>query len=108
MFIETRFPNLLSPVRAAFVERLLQNTRKLPKLTPMDHDVNLTYFEGTEFRIPLLNLFKRYDQKVGQPLKPLFRFIIGPNFVLSLEENYGEIFTSIQNRPRNAQGRINC
>ena len=35
MFIETCFPNLLSPVRAAFVVRLLQNTRKLPKLTPM-------------------------------------------------------------------------
>lgn len=182
----------------------------------MDHDVNLTYFQGAELRIPLLNLFKKYDQKVGQPpgtlvylgeeptepvritiidydetrlqeqevqtveacvpfidtetvtwiqiegihevpiieeigecfgvdpllledlmnptqlpkieiredyvfilLKSLdyntasatvsrkqISFIIGPNFVLSLQENYSEIFTSIQNRLRNAQGRI--
>ena len=181
-----------------------------------DHDVNLTYFKGAELRIPLFNLFKRYDQKVGQPpgtlvylgeeptepvritiidydetrlqeeevqtveacvpfidtetvtwiqiegiheipiieeigqcfdvdpllledlmnptqlpkieiredyvfilLKSLnydtasatvsrkqISFIIGPNFVLSLQENYSEIFTSIQNRLRNAQGRI--
>ena len=32
--------------------------------------------------------------------------IIGPNFVLSLQENYSEIFTSIRNRLRNAHGRI--
>ena len=32
--------------------------------------------------------------------------IIGPNFVLSLQENRSEIFTSIRNRLRNAQGRI--
>ena len=32
--------------------------------------------------------------------------IIGPNFVLSLQENHSKIFTSIQNRLRNAQGRI--
>ena len=32
--------------------------------------------------------------------------VIGPNFVLSLQENYSEIFTSIHNRLRNAQGRI--
>ena len=33
-------------------------------------------------------------------------FIIGSNFVLSLQENHSEIFTSIRNRLRNAQGRI--
>ncbi len=32
--------------------------------------------------------------------------IIGPNFVVSLQENYSEIFTSIRNRLQNAQGRI--
>ncbi len=32
--------------------------------------------------------------------------IIGPNFVISLQENRSEIFTSIQNRLWNTQGRI--
>lgn len=32
--------------------------------------------------------------------------VIGPNFVLSLQENYSEIFASIHNRLRNAHGRI--
>ena len=31
--------------------------------------------------------------------------VIGPNFVLSLQENYSEIFKSVQNRLRSAQGR---
>ena len=50
MFIETRFPNLRSPVRAACLERLLQNTRKSPKLTPMVRfatGVPTRYWEGT-------------------------------------------------------------
>ncbi len=47
-----------------------------------------------------------YDTEASSVSREQISLIIGPNFVLSLQENYSEIFTSIQNRLRNAQGRI--
>ena len=47
-----------------------------------------------------------YDAAASSVSREQISLIIGPNFVLSLQENYSEIFTSIQNRLRNAQGRI--
>ena len=35
MFIDAWVPKTASPVRAAFIETLLQNAAKNPKLTPM-------------------------------------------------------------------------
>ncbi|MDE0327116.1 MAG: magnesium/cobalt transporter CorA [Candidatus Poribacteria bacterium] len=47
-----------------------------------------------------------YDTASARVSREQISLIIGSNFVLSLQENYSEIFTSIQNRLRNAQGRI--
>ncbi len=47
-----------------------------------------------------------YDVPSAGVSREQISLIIGPNFVLSLQENRGEIFTSIRNRLRNAQGRI--
>ena len=47
-----------------------------------------------------------YNAAAARVSREQVSLIIGPNFVLSLQENYSEIFTSIQNRLRNAQGRI--
>lgn len=47
-----------------------------------------------------------YDTEASSVSREQISLIIGSNFVLSLQENYSEIFTSIQNRLRNAQGRI--
>ena len=47
-----------------------------------------------------------YDSVSETVSREQISLVIGPNFVLSLQENYSEIFASIQNRLRNAQGRI--
>ncbi len=47
-----------------------------------------------------------YDAATLSVFREQIGFIIGENFVVSLQENAGELFTSVQNRLRNAQGRI--
>ena len=47
-----------------------------------------------------------YDAVSETVSREQISLVIGPNFVLSLQENHSEIFASIQNRLRNAQGRI--
>ena len=47
-----------------------------------------------------------YNAASERVFREQISLIIGPNFVVSLQENHSEIFTSIQNRLRKAQGRI--
>ena len=47
-----------------------------------------------------------YDSASANVSREQISLVIGPKFVLSLQENYSEIFRSIQNRLRKAQGRI--
>lgn len=47
-----------------------------------------------------------YNAAASSVSREQISLLIGPNFVLSLQENYSEIFTSIRNRLRNGQGRI--
>ena len=47
-----------------------------------------------------------YDAVSETVSREQISLVIGPNFVLSLQESYSEIFASIQNRLRNAHGRI--
>ena len=53
-------------------------------------------------------LLKNLDYNAASPSvsREQISLIIGPNFVVSLQENHSEIFTSIRNRLQNAQGRI--
>ena len=47
-----------------------------------------------------------YNAASGNVSREQISLIIGENFVISLHENSVELFTSVQNRIRNAQGRI--
>ncbi len=47
-----------------------------------------------------------YNAAASTVSREQISLIIGPNFVISLQENRSEIFTSVQNRIRNDQGRI--
>ncbi len=47
-----------------------------------------------------------YDATTLNVFTEQIGLIIGENFVVSLQENSGELFTPVQNRIRNAQGRI--
>ena len=47
-----------------------------------------------------------YNAASASVSKERISLLVGPNFVLTLQENYTEIFTSIRNRLRNGQGRI--
>ena len=47
-----------------------------------------------------------YDPTSLSVSREQISLIIGENFVISLQENRGELFASIQNRLRNTQGRI--
>ncbi len=47
-----------------------------------------------------------HDAETSSVFREQIGLIIGENFVVSLQENSGELFTSVQNRLRNAQGRI--
>ena len=47
-----------------------------------------------------------YNAAASTVSREQISLIIGPNFVISLQENRSEIFTSIHNRLRNTQGRI--
>ena len=56
----------------------------------------------------VLIILKNLDYDAGSETisREQISLVIGPNFVLSLQENYSEIFASIHNRLRNAHGRI--
>jgi magnesium transporter len=47
-----------------------------------------------------------YDTETAKIFKEQVSFIIGPNYVISLQENVSELFTSVQKRLHNQQGRI--
>ncbi len=47
-----------------------------------------------------------YNTASARVTREQISLIIGVNFVISLQENYSDIFTSIRNRLRNAHGRI--
>ena len=47
-----------------------------------------------------------YNAKTLSVFREQIGLIIGENFVVSLQENSGDLFTPVQNRIRNAQGRI--
>ncbi len=47
-----------------------------------------------------------YDTESDKVSREQISLVIGPNYVISLQENYNKIFTSIQNRLQNGWGRI--
>lgn len=47
-----------------------------------------------------------YDTESDKVSREQISLVLGPNYVISLQENYSKIFASIQNRLQNGQGRI--
>lgn len=66
----------------------------------------LSKIEGYEDHVFIILKNLDYDTASHRVLREQISLIIGKNFVISLQENRGELFASVQNRIRNAQGRI--
>ena len=75
-------------------------------LEDMMNPTHLPKIEICEGYVFILLKSLHYDATSARVSREQISLIIGPNFVISLQENRSEIFRSIQNRLRNAQGRI--
>ena len=62
MFIAACGEKNPSPVGAAFVETVLQNTVKIPKLTPMVRFPNRTYWESPLETYSVQDVFTTYSR----------------------------------------------
>lgn len=80
-------------VNSLVLEDLMSPTQ-LPKIEVYE-DYVFIIVKNLDYNPTSLSVFR---EQIG--------LIIGENFVVSLEESPGELFTSLQNRLRNAQGRI--
>jgi len=70
------------------------NTEQRPK---MEDFVNYIFF--------ILKMLY-YDEKINEPKAEQISLILGSNFVISFQENEGDVFDPIRERIRNARGRI--
>ena len=75
-------------------------------LEDMMSPTQLPKIEVFEDRVFIILKSLDYDPTSLSVAREQISLIIGENFVISLQENRDELFTSIQNRLRNAQGRI--
>ncbi len=75
-------------------------------LEDMMNPTHLPKIEVYEDYVFILLKSLDYNAEAATVSREQISLIIGPNFVVSLQENRSEIFKSIQNRLRNAQGRI--
>ena len=75
-------------------------------LEDMINPTHLPKIEVSEDYVFIILKSLDYNAAAARVAREQISLIIGPNFVLSLQENHSGIFTSIRNRLRNAQGRI--
>ncbi len=63
-------------------------------------------FEDLENYIYIVLMMLRFDDESQTVISEQVSLVLGPNFVISFQENIGDVFDQIRDRIRNAKGRI--
>ena len=63
-------------------------------------------FEDLESYIFIVLMMLRFDDESQTVISEQVSLVLGPNYVISFQENIGDVFEQIRDRIRNAKGRI--
>jgi len=63
-------------------------------------------FEDLENYIFIVLMMLRFDEESQTVISEQVSLVLGPNFVISFQENVGDVFEQIRDRLRNAKGKV--